>query len=98
MSSFVATITTFLAIMALGGKVLAWDHLPMISMAVACVAFAVLFIYTETSWVQRPFIPLRFVQTSVGLFAIVQILLFCAYAAVRMIFCPLEFATEADPD
>lgn len=88
---FSITITIFLLVLGLGGQKVSWDDPIIIYLAATCVVFGTAFVMREGLWAKKPLIPLWLMRRNgVGVFCVVQILLFSArFAVSKLAFCRL---------
>lgn len=81
--TFALTMATFLALSALGGQRFAWDHPVILCTGAACTALGIIFILIQGFIAKRPLIPLQLLRSNgIGMFCMIQILLFVARFAV----------------
>ena len=86
---FSITMTIFLLILGLGGQRLSWNDPIIISLTAIFVVSSTAFGMREGFWAKKPLIPMWLMRKNgVGLFCVVQILLFGARSAVsKLTFC-----------
>ena len=85
--AFILTMATFLLALSLGERRVPWNHVLILSLGATCMTFGVLFVLNEGLVAKEPLIPLRLLKKNgVGVFALVQVLVFIGRWSVSMIY------------